>query len=99
MPAGSMIAKAWLQYRELCIHKDAGPVQVEECRKCFYAGVMTMLTINDALSEPNVTEVQAILTLESVWLEMRAYAQSLSDNGPGGLTDQELKVKEQPKES
>lgn len=93
--ADGPIERAWLKYRELCIHKDAGPVQVEENRKCFYGGVMTMLSITDAISEPTVTETQGVLMLEAIWLEMRAFAKSLPDNGPGGLTDQELKVKKE----
>jgi hypothetical protein len=46
MPARiESIAQAWDDYRAIVVPKNAGPTQVQECRRAFYAGAESLLVV------------------------------------------------------
>ena len=48
---------------------------------------------NLTIAEVNLPDAVAAAILQSMWTECMEFAESLPDNGAGGLTDQELKIK------
>lgn len=64
-----------------------GSVQRQEMEKAFYAGatiaLSTILKISETLSEDDY-----VSWFSSMMDELQAFARSLPDNGPGGLSDQ-----------
>ena len=91
-PVG-IIEGSWADFKRTCIHPDAGPTQLEECKKAFYAGAMAVMQANITIADGDLTEVQGVQLIEGIWQECLLFAKGLLDNGPGGLTDEELKIK------
>lgn len=92
--SGRLVHDSWEDFRKMVIHQDVGQVQLEESRKCFYGGFTAAMAIFDAVSElDNLTEEEAGRTMETLWSELMFFAKGLRDNGTGGLSDQELKIK------
>ena len=51
-------------YKKLVIPGDAGPVQIIECQRAFYAGALALNNIYlESLTE-NVSEAQAVMNIE-----------------------------------
>ena len=88
LAVGSIISGGWENFRKICIHKDAPPVQIEEMRKAFYGGAVVVLTAMNSIAEQDVPDEVGAQVLESLHNEVRAFARDLGDNGAGGLTDQ-----------
>lgn len=63
-----------------------GSVQREEMEKAFYAGATIALSTILKISE--LSEDDYISWFSSMMNELQAFARSLPDNGPGGLSDQ-----------
>lgn len=93
MKTGQILSGAWENFRKICIHKDAPPVQVDEMKKAFYAGCTTVLTTMAAIGEQDLPDEVGAAILESLHIEVKVFAQNLPDNGKGGLTDQIIVVK------
>lgn len=89
-----VMAGAWEAFARLVIHPSAGPMQVAEMKKAFYAGAMTIMSLNDKLGEESTTEEQAVALLQQTWNELMAFAISLPDNGKGGPTNETIITKE-----
>ena len=50
MPARiESVAQAWDDYRAIVMPKNAGPTQVKECRRAFYAGAETLFAMTRLL--------------------------------------------------
>jgi hypothetical protein len=90
---GNIIGGAWQSFREMCIHKDAPAVQVEEMRKAFYGGATSILSTMLAVGESDISDVNAMRIMTSLHEEVQAFAKALPDNGAGGLTDQQIILK------
>lgn len=71
------IAKAWASYRERVLPKNAGPVQVEETRRGFYAGAAAVFgSVVEQLSPgEEITEADLAL-LDSIKAELDEYLAS-----------------------
>ena len=88
-----ILQNAWEDFRRTVLHPDAGDVQISECRKCFFAGAVAVMQANLTIAEVNLPDAVAAAILQSMWTECMEFAEGLPDNGGGGLTDQELKIK------
>lgn len=67
------VRDAWDSYKAQAMPPDAHPVQIQECRRAFYAGFWAMLNINVGVGDDAVTEAQGVFVLESVIRECRAF--------------------------
>ena len=91
--SSGILLGAWEDFRRTVLHPDAGEVQINECKKCFFAGAMTVMTANLTIADVNLPDAAAAAILQSMWMECTEFAESLADNGAGGLTNEELKIK------
>src|SRR3990167_2905890 len=77
---GKIIEGNWMGYRLLVVPKGAGAVQVEECRRAFFAGAQALfasiMTILDPGTEP--TE-KALKRMDAIDAELRAFAASVEN--------------------
>lgn len=64
----------WERFRKHVVPKDAPPVQVQEMRRSFYAGVEAMLRIQFAISDGAMSEDAAVAILEGVHDECCRFA-------------------------
>ena len=71
--AAEPIATAWVSYMDEVIPHNAPPVQIQECKRAFYAGAQALLTLVTDLGEDNVSEDAGVLLLEAMHVEMRAF--------------------------
>lgn len=69
-----LIEQSWLSYRESVIPKDAGSVQLQECRRAFYAGAQGLFTIFMMVFDPrhDVTDGD-LATMSSIEAELKRY--------------------------
>lgn len=72
------IEKGWKSYLTMVIPKDASAVQIEECRRAFYAGAAilleSMMLIMDADREPTAND---LMKMASIQEELDAFAHQL----------------------
>jgi hypothetical protein len=74
-----VIAKAWEGYRRTVMPADAGPEQVTETRRGFYAGAWALLTTMMALGSDEIDEDQGVDILESVKAEIEAFYRDVNE--------------------
>jgi len=70
------IEGAWKRFREMVIHPEAPPEQLDEMQKAFYGGIKWMLGQMEYMGEPQVSEESGILHLELLKEEIEAYRRS-----------------------
>lgn len=81
MPARiESVAQAWDDYRAIVIPKNAGPTQVRECRRAFYAGAESLLVqIMQGLS-PGPDSMQSDEDyLNALHAELHAFAREVKE--------------------
>jgi len=68
------VAEMWQDYRREVVPRDAGAIQIQECRRAFYAGVSVMFT-NAAygVARDDVSEDQGVEYFEKIDAELKAY--------------------------
>lgn len=66
------IKEEWESYLAI-IPKNAHPVQVQESRRAFYAGCISMRRLFDQCSGDDVTEDQGVKMLMALELEINAF--------------------------
>ncbi len=69
----STVRDAWKSFRDEVIPADAPPVQIQEMRRAFYAGVWTMLTACWEITDDSVSVAEGIARLESWSQECRSF--------------------------
>lgn len=71
-----MIKHHWLSYRREVVPPQAGEVQVEECRRAFYAGALAVWSsIMSGLSEgsePQPTDEALLASIQAEFVEFGA---------------------------
>ena len=67
------IQAQWLSYLRDVVPRDAGPVQVEECRRAFYAGAAGLLSITSTVI-PYMDEDAGVAVLEGLHQELQGFA-------------------------
>jgi len=68
------VQEQWGSFSKIAIPKDAPDVQVTEMRRAFYAGVESMLRIQLAIGDAEISEDDAMAMLEGVYDECRRFA-------------------------
>jgi len=67
------IEPEWLSYRAKVVPAGAGPEQVEECRRAFYAGAVslfkTVMTMLDPDAEPTEQDIEKMADLQKELME------------------------------
>lgn len=91
LESGKVLQYAWDSFRKDLIHPEAGDVQVNEQKKSFYAGALVVLTAALQIAEQDLPDDRGTAVMHSLWKECENFAMNLPDNGPGGLSDQEVK--------
>ena len=71
------IEEAWESYRKTVIPEGAPPIQIDECRKAFYAGCATFVHYNYELGAPDISEETALQFLTDRTLECEEFVNSL----------------------
>jgi len=71
------VQEQWDEFRKLVVPKDAAPIQVQEMRRSFYAGVEAMLRIQWAIGEDSVSEDAGVAILEGIHDECQRFAQEV----------------------
>ena len=68
------VEKLWLEYRESVVPRDAHCVQLQECRRAFYAGVHSFFTelmaMLDADRDPTESDTKKLGLIE---VELRRF--------------------------
>jgi hypothetical protein len=72
------VASAFANYRQHVIPRDAPPIQIEECRRAFYAGSYALL-LNLAynIGDESTDEEDGLRHLDALKAECEAYAASV----------------------
>ena len=72
------IANAWASYRERVMHPDSSVLQVQECRRSFYAGAATLLDSIlgglDGGSEPTDADMER---MDQIHSELKQFLQDV----------------------
>ena len=68
-----IVANEWAGYLERAMPGNASPVQVQECKRAFYAGVRTINTIIAKLSEGDGVSDDDISVVAGVEAELAAF--------------------------
>lgn len=76
------VADSWQTYRDGVIPKGASDIQVEECRRAFYAGAYFMLlNIADGITSETADE-DGVAALEALKAECEAFVAGLTNRKP-----------------
>jgi len=68
----------WLSYRKEVIPKDAGGVQIEECRRAFYGGAVALFNAVMTMLDPQVEATEADLQkMQDLQEELAAFGLSV----------------------
>jgi len=80
MPARiESVAQAWDDYRALIVPKNAGPTQVQECRRAFYAGAESLFAlIGQKLSDTQEVRDSDVAHLAALNDELLAFAHDVT---------------------
>lgn len=75
---GMSIREVWQSYLREVLPADASPIQIQECRRAFYAGARAMWAIFETApdEEPAVDAM-----LEALDREMTVFARTVADGG------------------
>jgi hypothetical protein len=88
-----LIEQSWQSFhKQLFSGIEIGEVQLNEMRKAFFGGAVTVLSIADRIGEDSVSEEEGCRILEALHIEVLEFAQSLPDNVPG-MTDEEWQTR------
>lgn len=71
------LREIWLSYLERVVPNTAGPVQVEETRRAFYAGAIAILGAAYQLGEETVSVDDGVVALEALYNEAEEYVHSV----------------------
>jgi hypothetical protein len=77
------IADSFAAYRKAVIPADASPIQIEECRRAFYAGSYFMLTnLREGIGDDAVSEEDGVQHLERLQAECETFLADLDRQSP-----------------
>lgn len=73
------IAAEWKSYREDVMAGDAPPIQVQECRRAFYAGAQAFLSLLMSKLEPDAEPTEADLQMmDEIHEELQQFARAVA---------------------
>ena len=67
------VQKQWDSYRAAVVPTQASPVQVQECRRAFYAGAQVMLAYMTELGGTHISEEAGIEIIQGFHDEMQGF--------------------------
>lgn len=70
------VKEKWESYLREVVPANAGPVQVEECRRAFYAGAGSLLNITSTVI-PYMSEDAGVAVLEGLHQELQGFAKTV----------------------
>lgn len=68
------VQEQWESYRDSVIPKNASAIQVQECRRAFYAGAYASLDLFTSIGEPGISEDAGIALIEGLRSELEDFA-------------------------
>jgi len=71
------IQQLWQGFKDGTMPKDAGPIQIQEERRAFYAGALAILTSVAALGDDDISEDQACKIMEDFEQELKDFTAKL----------------------
>ena len=75
--ADKALDASWQSYRDTVIPDGAGPVQIQECHRAFYAGACFVVQMIEHISRPNVSEEAGIALIGDVREEVMAFVEAV----------------------
>ena len=73
-----IIEKGFEGYRKMAMHKDAPPIQIDECRKAFFSGAAilfaSIINMLDSDSEPTEKDLKM---LDAIYKELESFGAAL----------------------
>lgn len=78
MNGGNILARAWAHYVEHVIPKGAGPVQIAETQKAFYAGALVVIEVVKRIGEDDVSEAAGMEILTALDIEGKAFVAAMA---------------------
>lgn len=77
------IQKHWEGYKNLVLPPHASDIQIEECRRAFYAGAISCLNVMDSVGDESISENAGVEIIEGLHQELESFASDLV-NQPSG---------------
>ena len=71
----AILAKAWLEYRQKVVPKNAGQEQIDATKNAFYAGAITMMEVMSRVGEPDCPEEAGMIILDGIQREIKSHVQ------------------------
>ncbi len=68
-----LIKEAWEEFKTRVIHPEANENQIKCMELAFYSGAITIMMINESLSQPNISEDVGCKILEALMQECMEY--------------------------
>jgi hypothetical protein len=76
----NMIADGWGRFEKLVLDSNAPPIQRQEMRRAFYAGVhLALMIARDLIGDPEVSEEVGIAALNSMHDEIQAFNRAIQE--------------------
>ena len=73
----------WLDYRKRVVPADAARVQVEECRRAFYAGAASIHSVIMQMLSPGADATEDdVRKMQELYGELVAFGESVKPRGP-----------------
>jgi hypothetical protein len=70
----------WDDYRKMVVPTDAGPHQIEETRRAFYAGAACVMGFFSEMTDSDLDPIEGTAAVESLHLQLETFLESI----PGG---------------
>lgn len=69
----SLITNAWLSYLDEVIPKESPQIQIKECKRAFYAGMISMFSILSGDVVTTVSDDEGVKIMENIFQELNDY--------------------------
>lgn len=73
------IADNWRSYHRRVLPPDAGPIQVRETRRAFYAGAAMMFGMVSKVGDDDRSEAESMEVMDRIWAEIQGIGQLLGE--------------------
>lgn len=70
------IKEEWLSYRAV-LPANASPIQLQETRRAFYAGCVSLLKLLSALEDDGLSDDAGALVIEGLSAELKAFNKAI----------------------
>lgn len=70
------LAEAWTGYLERVVPRNAGPIQLKQTKRNFYAGALAMLSLMSSINE-DTPEEEGVKLFEALCQELKEFGDKL----------------------